>query len=47
MGYTPLRKEFTIEHDNDAEIWLSELEFCDDDKPNDKNIKYDILDLYN
>ena len=47
MGYNPLRKEFNIEHDNDAELLLSELEFFDDDKIQEKRLKFEIIDLYN
>jgi len=35
-GYMPLRQEFDVEYDNDAEIIVSQLAFTDEDTPEDK-----------
>jgi transcriptional adapter 2-alpha len=43
----PLRGDFDIEYDNDAELLLAEMEFNDDDKPNELNMKYKLLEIYN
>ena len=47
MGYMPLRGDFTIEYDNDAELLLADMEFFDDDKKSEQDLKYEILKLYN
>jgi len=44
-GYMPLRGEFTVEHENDAELLLADMEFFDNDP--DTELKYKILDMYN
>ena len=43
----PLRGDFNIEYDNDAELILADIEFCDDDKKADTDLKFDVLKLYN
>lgn len=43
----PLRGDFDVEFDNDAELLLAEMEFNEDDKPGEIEMKYKILDLYN
>ena len=40
LGYMPLRKEFDIEYDNEAELFLAEMEFDDEDTEEEKKIKY-------
>jgi len=47
LGYMPLRGDFTIEYDNDAEKMLSEIEFFEEDDPNEARIKENLLRLYN
>lgn len=47
LGYMPLRGDFTIEYDNDAEKLLADLGFFEDDDPNEVKTKEDILKLYN
>lgn len=46
-GYMPLRKDFEIEYENDIEMYLADLEFYDDDKAEDVEIKIKQLDVYN
>jgi transcriptional adapter 2-alpha len=43
----PLRGDFNIEYDNDAELLLADMEFFDDDKESEIELKYQILELYN
>lgn len=43
----PLRGDFDTEYDNDAEVLLAEMEFNDDDKPVELNMKYKLLEIYN
>lgn len=45
-GYMPLRKDFEIEYENDIEIYLSDLEFYDDDRSEDVAIKLKQLEVY-
>jgi len=47
LGYWPKREEFDIEFLNDAELEISELEFLDDDTENDRNLKLNVLKIYN
>jgi transcriptional adapter 2-alpha len=46
-GYMPLRKDFEIEYENDIEMYLADLEFYEDDKIEDINIKLKQLEVYN
>ena len=54
----PKRRDFDVEFDNDAELLLAEMEFNgffimsfiyfkDEDTPEETNLKYRILDIYN
>lgn len=43
----PRRKEFDHEHENEAEILLSELINSEDDTEDDIRMKFNILSLYN
>lgn len=47
LGYWPKREEFDIEYQNDAELEVSELEFNDDDTPEMRELKMNILKIYN
>ncbi len=47
LGYWPKREEFDIEFLNDAELEIAELEFLDDDNENDRNLKLNVLKIYN
>lgn len=43
----PKRGDFDIEFDNDAELLLAEMEFNDDDKQYEIDMKMKVLDIYN
>ncbi len=47
LGYWPKREEFDIEFLNDAELEIAELEFLDDDTEKDRNLKLNVLKVYN
>jgi transcriptional adapter 2-alpha len=47
LGYWPKREEFDIEHLNDAELEIAELEFLDTDSPEEKELKQNVLRVYN
>lgn len=46
-GFIPLREDFDIEHENDAELLLADMEFMDDDHPSEKELKLQIVNIYN
>lgn len=46
-GYMPLRKDFEVEYENDIEMYLADLEFYEDDREEDRAIKFRQLDIYN
>jgi transcriptional adapter 2-alpha len=41
------RKDFEMEHDNDIELFLADLDFFDDDTSEDRDIKFKQLEVYN
>ena len=43
----PLRGEFDVEYDNEAELLLAEMEFLDDDTEEETKTKEKILEIYN
>ena len=46
-GYMPLRRDFEVEYENDMRMYLADLEFYDDDKAEDVEIKLKQLEVYN
>ena len=46
-GYMPRRGDFDMEWDNDAEKIISEMEFSADDTREDKNLKLDVIRIFN
>ena len=46
-GYMPLRGDFDVEHDNDAELILADMEFSPDDNATERELKLRIIDIYN
>jgi transcriptional adapter 2-alpha len=46
-GYMPLRGDFDVEHDNDAELILADMEFSPDDHESEKELKLKIIEIYN
>jgi len=47
LEYMPKRGDFFTEYDNDAESVLADMEFFDDDKPAEKELKLKVIELYN
>ncbi|PVU86187.1 hypothetical protein BB560_006798, partial [Smittium megazygosporum] len=46
-GYMPGRKEFEEEYDNDAEQVIKDMNFNEDDIPEERELKLTILQIYN
>ncbi|EQC39057.1 hypothetical protein SDRG_03265 [Saprolegnia diclina VS20] len=46
-GYMPLRGDFDVEHENDAELILADMEFHDDDHPTERELKLKVIAIYN
>jgi transcriptional adapter 2-alpha len=46
-GFMPLRGDFDVEHDNDAELILADMEFLPDDHPSETELKLKIIEIYN
>lgn len=46
-GYMPLREDFEVEYENDAEQWLAEMEFNPDDHPSEVELKLQVIQIYN
>jgi transcriptional adapter 2-alpha len=42
-----IKGDFDIEYDNDAELLLAEMEFNEDDKDYEIEMKMKVLDIYN
>jgi transcriptional adapter 2-alpha len=43
----PLREDFDVEFDNDAELLLADMEILPDDHPSERELKTQILRIYN
>ncbi len=43
----PLRDDFDVEHQNDAELLLSDMQFNDDDHERERQLKIQIVQIYN
>ena len=46
-GYMPLRGDFDVEHDNDAELILADMEFSPEDHESERELKLKIIEIYN
>lgn len=46
-GYMPLRKDFEVEFENDAELALADMEFSPDDHPSERELKLQVIRIYN
>lgn len=46
-GYMPLREDFDVEHENDAETYLADMEFLPDDHPGERELKLAVIKIYN
>lgn len=47
IGYWSKRQEFDVEFLNEAEIEIAELEFSEDDSPEDMELKLNVIKIYN
>lgn len=47
QGYMPRRFEFETEYENDAEQYVKDMQFNDDDTPEEIDLKVMVLDIYN
>jgi transcriptional adapter 2-alpha len=45
-GYMPLRNEFEVEWDNNAEIKIKDIVFDEDDSPEQEAVKLTLLECY-
>ena len=43
----PMREEFDVEYDNEAELLLAEMEFMEDDTEEEIRVKEEILLIFN
>lgn len=41
-GFIPLREDFDVEHANDAELLLAEMEFNVSDHPSERELKLQV-----
>ncbi len=46
-GYMPLREDFDVEYENDAENILADMEFFPDDHPTERELKLQVVRIYN
>ncbi|RLN75197.1 hypothetical protein BBJ28_00010807 [Nothophytophthora sp. Chile5] len=46
-GYMPLRGDFDVEYDNEAEVILADMEFSDEDHPTERELKLKVIEIYN
>jgi transcriptional adapter 2-alpha len=46
-GYMPLRGDFDVEYDNEAELILADMEFSDGDHPAERELKLKVIQIYN
>lgn len=46
-GYMPLRGDFDVEYDNEAELVLADMEFSEDDHPTERELKLKVIEIYN
>ncbi|CBZ55501.1 hypothetical protein NCLIV_059260 [Neospora caninum Liverpool] len=47
VGYWPLRGDFDVEYDNDAELILADMEFKEDEAVQERYLKLQIIEIYN
>lgn len=46
IGFMPLRQEFEVEYNNDAELYIADMEFSPDDSEMETKTKLCILEIY-
>eukprot|EP00917_Polyrhabdina_sp_WS-2016_P005109 GHVP01011623.1.p1 GENE.GHVP01011623.1~~GHVP01011623.1.p1 ORF type:complete len:559 (+),score=130.14 GHVP01011623.1:75-1679(+) len=47
VGHMPLRGDFDVEYDNDAELVLADMEFHDNETPYEFELKLQIIEIFN
>lgn len=47
IGYAPKRGDFEHEYDMDADLLLADMEFFEDDTPENIKLKENVIELYN
>ena len=47
VGFMPKRKDFETEYDEEAETRVCEMEFSEDDPPEEVKLKLQVLEHYN
>ncbi|PFH33578.1 ADA2-A transcriptional co-activator SAGA component [Besnoitia besnoiti] len=47
VGYWPLRGDFDVEYDNDAELILADMEFKEDEAVQERHLKLQVIEIYN
>jgi hypothetical protein len=47
VGYIPLRGDFDVEHDNDAEAVIADMDFVEGEHATETELKLKILEIYN
>jgi hypothetical protein len=45
-GFMPLREDFDVEHENDAEMLLADMEFSPDDHVSERELKLQVIRIY-
>jgi hypothetical protein len=45
-GFLPLREDFDVEHENDAENLLADMEFSPDDHVSERELKLQVIRIY-
>jgi transcriptional adapter 2-alpha len=46
-GYMPLRGDFDVEYENEAELILADMEFSEDDHATERELKLKVIEIYN
>lgn len=46
-GFMPLREDFDVEYENDAELMLADMEFEPEDHPSERDLKLQVVRIYN
>ncbi|OWY97730.1 Transcriptional adapter 2-alpha [Phytophthora megakarya] len=46
-GYMPLRGDFDVEYDNEAEVIMADMEFSEGDHPAERELKLKVIQIYN
>jgi len=47
LGYMPKRNDFEFGCNNNAEQFIAQMEFSEEDSKEDLELKFKVLDIYN